>query len=394
VGDAEASERLADVSFALMDSPALRHWDLRALRAHVALEQGYNDFRTNITEAVQHFTQSLDLSRQIGDKLGMAYARVGLGRASRSLCRFEEAEALLCDGVRLHREEQNRLGYCDALVALGSVAFRQQRFAEAERLFRQALSAMYSPDQVTYDEALFRLSLVYFTSGRFSQAISEMNECQGLRRLRCGDELIALGQVYAGAMYRDSGDYAQSRKLAEEALALSEFDQPQFLFGMVLVLLGSVELLEGDYDRSYEHLQEGVALQLADNRVYDPMGRCAWLAMAERALGHHQAARQHVETELVEALAERRYVTLLTALAGKALLLADDGEAEPALMLHTLLLQHPYTVHAHWFSQIINPAIITVAADLPTEQRVAAASRGKAKDIWKAAASLIENGPR
>ncbi|HEY53262.1 MAG TPA: hypothetical protein G4N94_07365, partial [Caldilineae bacterium] len=78
----------------------------------------------------------------------------------------------------------------------------------------------------------------------------------------------------------------------------------------------------------------------------------------------------------------------LTSLAGLALLLADDGEAEQAVALHTLLSEHPYTAHAYWFSQTITPEITAAAAGLSERERSAAEERGRAQDVWEAAAKL------
>ena len=72
-------------------------------------------------------------------------------------------------------------------------------------------------------------------------------------------------------------------------------------------------------------------------------------------------------------------------------MLSDDGKMEQAVELHVLLLQHPYTAHAHWFSQIITPDIATAAATLSAEQRSAAEERGRAQDVWEAAAQLVES---
>ncbi len=390
--DPKESERLAEAALNLISSPTLAQRDTRALQAHIARELGYNDFRTNPADAKQHFNHSYVLSKQIDDKIGMGYALVGLGRACRTLYRFEEAETLIRRGVRLHEGGGNQLGHCDALVALGSVVYRQQRFDEAERLFEQCLSVAYSSDQVTFDEGLFRLSLVYHESGRFGQAISLIDECQSLRRVRCGQELVALGDVYRGAMLRDIGEYEKGRKAGEEALALARSSEAEFIIGMALVLLGSIDLLEGDITRAYERLQEGVTRQLVPNVVRDDQSCQAWLGFAARAVKRQEEARRHLLAELNRALNSRRYLALLTSLAGLTLLLADDGEAEQAVELHALLLEHPYTANAHWFSEIITPIVAATAMALSERQRAEAEERGRASDLWEVAVQLVDQG--
>jgi tetratricopeptide (TPR) repeat protein len=388
--DLEESERLADAALTLINSPVLAQHESRALQAVIALELGYNNFRTHVLEAKQHFNHSYELSEQIDDKIGMAYALVGLGRSCRTQYRFEEAEALLSRGVWLHESEGNQLGHCDALMALGSVVFRQQRFDEAEHLFKQCLSVSFSSDQPTVDQAFFRLSLVYLESGRFTQAVAMINDCISLRRIRCGQGLVAWSEVYGGVIYRDMGEYEKGRKAAEEALALAQTSEVEYIIGMALVLLGSIDLLEGDILLAYQRVQEGVARQLTPSMVRDDQGCRAWLGFAARAVQRQDEARRHLLAELNQALNSRRYLALLTSLAGLTLLLADEGEVEQAVELHALLLKHPYTANAHWFSQIITPDIATAAAALSAEQRSAAEERGRALDLWEVAAELVE----
>ncbi|NOZ72356.1 MAG: tetratricopeptide repeat protein [Chloroflexi bacterium] len=388
LGDAEESKRLADAALRVMNSPVLAQHDLHTLRADIALEHGYIDFRNNAAEAKQHFRHSYELYEQSDDRIGMAYALVGLGRSCRTLYQFKEAEALIRQGVRLHESEGNRFGHCDALMAQGAVVFRQQRFDEAERLFKQCLSMIFSPAQTTVGQVLYRLALVYHASGRFTQAAAMIDDCLSFRRTRCRQELVAFTDVYGGMIHRDLGEYEKGRRLGEEALALTESSKVQYVFGMAKSLLGSINLLEDAVPLAYECLREGVATQLAKRMVLDSLGCQAWLGITARTLGQREEAWRHIRTELKRALHARRYLATLTSLAGLVLLLTDDGEVERAVELHALLLEHPYTARAHWFSQIITPVVMVAAAGLSPEQRSAAAERGRAQDVWEVAAKL------
>ena len=141
-------------------------------------------------------------------------------------------------------------------------------------------------------------------------------------------------------------------------------------------------------DGAFDYLSKSIALESPSEIVLIYAGRLVWFGFVLRAQGRREEARQHLLLDLDRALDGRCYLAALTSLAGLALLLADDGEAEQAVALHTLLSEHPYTAHAYWFSQTITPEITAAAAGLSERERSAAEERGRAQDVWEAAAKL------
>ena len=141
-----------------------------------------------------------------------------------------------------------------------------------------------------------------------------------------------------------------------------------------LAILGSIALLEGDIQTALDYLKKSVAQKLPSKTVQVYTGRLAWMGFVLQILGRREEAWHYMQIELDRALDDRCYLAILTSLAGAALLLADDGEAEQAVALHALLSEHPYTANAHWFSQIITPVVMMAAAGF---ERRTTVSRGR-----------------
>ena len=77
----------------------------------------------------------------------------------------------------------------------------------------------------------------------------------------------------------------------------------------------------------------------------------------------------------------------MAALAGIALLLADDGEAERAVELYALASHYPYVANSRWFEDLIGMQIEAAAATLPAGVAEATRERGRNRDL---AATLEE----
>ena len=79
----------------------------------------------------------------------------------------------------------------------------------------------------------------------------------------------------------------------------------------------------------------------------------------------------------------------MVALAGIALLLADDGEVERAIELYAVASSQPLVANSRWFEDVVGHQIAAVAATLPPDVAQAAEARGRAKDLRATASSLV-----
>ena len=82
---------------------------------------------------------------------------------------------------------------------------------------------------------------------------------------------------------------------------------------------------------------------------------------------------------------------LMVALAGIALLMADEGEAKGAIELYALASRYPLVANSHWFEDVIGRHIAAVADALPPHTTAAAQERGGGQraDILQAQVPVV-----
>ncbi|HEY4846525.1 MAG TPA: tetratricopeptide repeat protein [Methylocella sp.] len=116
------------------------------------VEQIRNQAATKLAEAErQNFSGQLDRSRaafdqagalyeQIGDRIGQAKVRFGLGGLERTLSRDDQARADFDQAIALYKQEDNRIGQAKVLSVLGDVESRLGRKVQARADFDQAIA--------------------------------------------------------------------------------------------------------------------------------------------------------------------------------------------------------------------------------------------------------------
>jgi predicted ATPase/DNA-binding CsgD family transcriptional regulator len=167
--------------------------------------------------------ESLELSREVGDTRGMAWALCWLGHATLARNDYATARALLQEALALFRQIDDRYGSAQTLVGLIKVATDQGDYPSAIEQAEEAL--------------------VHFQT---------LGNKQGM--------LIALLRL-ARVCYLSQADPARTRSLAEEVLALSREIGFQQVNAYALSLLGLLALQRGEETLAQTHLEEALRLQ-------------------------------------------------------------------------------------------------------------------------------------
>lgn len=207
--------------------------------ARTAADEGHHDIawrlplvlwaffflRSPWTDWIGTLRTGLASARLIGDDRGIAYALGGLGFASQSSWRFEEAEDFLTAARDVFVRTGDRRGEAWALHGLGQACRRLQRFREAVAHHRRSVHlARDAGDLPNTGLALTALGYAQAGLGAFDTALTCFREgralaepgsraegwalhglgyaCHGLRRF----ETAVAHYEKALAVFRDSGD--------------------------------------------------------------------------------------------------------------------------------------------------------------------------------------------
>jgi hypothetical protein len=155
------------------------------------------------------------------------------------------------------------------------------------------------------------------------------------------------------------------------------------------LVLSEVALAQASFAHAHRSLQDG--LRGLKGFVDDPgyADESAWLGLAARGLERRAEARQNLVSALGSASRHYHFNELMVALAGIALLLADEGEAERAVELYALASRYPFVANSCWFGDIAGKQIAAAAATLPPQVVGAARERGGRQDLGATVRELL-----
>jgi len=80
----------------------------------------------------------------------------------------------------------------------------------------------------------------------------------------------------------------------------------------------------------------------------------------------------------------------MTALAGLALLSAEEGDRKAAVMLYAVARQSGHVANSRWYHDVVGQQIATVAESLPTTVAEAAQRQGQVHDWRRRVRDLLE----
>jgi predicted ATPase/DNA-binding CsgD family transcriptional regulator len=248
-------------------------------------------------------SESLALSREVGDTSGMAWALCRLGRATLVKSDYATARAQLQEALMFFRQGDDRSGSAHTLDGLTIVDTDQGAYASAIEQAEEALA-------------------LYETLG----------DQQG--------KLFALVRL-ARACYLSGADPARTRSLAQEAFALSREVGFKQMTAYALGLLGLLDLQRGEETLAHAHLEEALRLQTELWHQYGIAWAMYDLAGLHLAQRDYASARSVYEEGLQRSMAVGDQILVACCLEGvAAAVVAQAGEegAVPLVLWATRLL--------------------------------------------------------
>ena len=150
--------------------PALRG---RALVVAGTLAYGHGDYE----RCERYSEEGLELSRQVGDELGAAWAQVGLGLSAMSGSDYEAATAHFQEALRSFRQLDESYGVAHVTNFLGMVALMRGDEGQATPMFEEGLAvARRIGDRSSTYIALYNLAFVALSRSDYDGAAPLLEE--------------------------------------------------------------------------------------------------------------------------------------------------------------------------------------------------------------------------
>jgi len=390
LGDDLESKTLVDKSIVQLDSLDSAGLDTRLERAHAFFVLGSTQYNSDPQKAEQFFAQSRDLYQVIGDQWGMVGALGGLGRAYRIMFAYQKAQAVISQSLELSRTTGHLIGHSDSLKVLGHLANLQGRADEAVHLKSEGLSKTPKYYPIGIAVGLYGLGYALACGGEFFEAERRISEGLGIFQELGTRKDYFFHMVSLDWINLHMGKYQEVHERALKNLDLVKQIAHRGAIVVALENIGMIALVEKDYGEAQVRFQESVTEFRKLIRSPDAGGSEACLGLALRGLEYRTEAWKYLKAGLGWAVEKHHFYSLVNALSGIALMLADDGELERALELYTLALKHPFVANSHWFEDVAGRQIAANTANLPPQVAEAARAKGDSLDLWQCAGELLD----
>ncbi len=223
----------------------------KVLNAVGTLIHGSGDYCT----ARRHLEESLEISRKLGDKQGMATVINNLGWIAAQLGELNAAKELSRESLALHTELGDKRGRAVAFNNLAWTAYAQSEFAlayslqEKNRSLRQEIG-----DERGVAFAMAWLAWIEIVRGNHDKAAPLLESAIGKLRELGDSTIMGFSMWILIQMALDQGDFARAAKLMEENPALLKERDPH-----MLSLLALVKQHDGEEQQAQALLEESVS---------------------------------------------------------------------------------------------------------------------------------------
>ncbi len=279
--------------------------------------------------------------------------------------------------------------------AWGALLDRKGRHIEAAALYKRAL-ALYELGGQTrkVGELLVWLAWAALASGQYDQTTSYLDQALSLDFVSSDPAFRVTVLQRRGTAALAQNHLAQARADLAAALELVRQLPDDQLLPTVLVGLGTVALLAGDYDEAQRLLSEGLVYR---QRYY----RSTWgIAHAQYLLGvcallrnDLEAAHSYTRATLAYWLAEEQGLKLSTTLDAWAVLQALRGQPDAGACLFSVASHYRQQIDmvlkADADTIIYGRLDSLIRATLSAEQFAAAWDAGRDLDIWVVAQRIL-----
>ncbi|WGV24744.1 tetratricopeptide repeat protein [Halotia branconii] len=234
------------------------NWNYRAVLTSLGIAY---DSLGEYQRAIDFHQQSLEISREIGDRNGIGKSLNNLGNAYDSLGEYQRAIDFHQQSLEISREIGDRNGIGKSLNNLGNAYYSVGEYQRAIDFHQQSLEILREiGDRNGIGNSLGNLGNAYDSLGEYQRAIEFLQ--QSLEILReigdrngIGNSLIGLGNAY---LYQ--GEYQRGIEFYQQSLEILREIGDRNGIGNSLIGLGNAYLYQGEYQRGIEFYQQSLAI--------------------------------------------------------------------------------------------------------------------------------------
>jgi predicted ATPase/DNA-binding SARP family transcriptional activator len=226
--------------------------------------------------------QSLSLSRELGDRFGIAQCLMSLAGIAKDNDHIR-ALKLATEHLALRREIGDQDGIAMALESLGELVFGQAEYQRAIALFEESLTgfrAVKNKWAIGFTLSIYGDACLW--QGDYDRATSIYEESLSFAQ-DIGDRfLIAFNSYSLGIITWHRGDYVRANQMITDSLTVFRDGGPHWLVASSLHALADIAFAQGDEQRATQWYEAELAMaQETQYKVglifaLDGLGKVAW----------------------------------------------------------------------------------------------------------------------
>ncbi len=220
-------------------------------------------------KAEKFFKRSVKLSKEAGDKQGIAVSLNGLAKVAEEKGNYDKAQKLYEESIQISRTSGDKLNTAVSLNGLGIVSRFKGNYEETLKYYEESLLIRRETGDIRgIANTLHNLGMLAEDMYDYEQSKKYYEESLKLRKEIC-DKLGITGALNGLAKLEiNYGNYETAQKIFEESLVLKhEIGDKPGIAGL-LNNLGIVAFVQENFDLAQKYYEEGLAIGLEINDSY------------------------------------------------------------------------------------------------------------------------------
>nr|VFJ60318.1 MAG: Tetratricopeptide (TPR) repeat [Candidatus Kentron sp. FW] len=271
-------------------------------------------------QALDYYTQSLAIQREIGNRAGEGATLNNIGRIHDARSDYDQALDWFTQSLAIQREIGNRAGEGTTLNNIATIHHARGDYEQALDYYTQSLAIRREiGDRAGEGATLNNTGEIHRAKGDYDQALDWLTRSLEIRR-EIGDrkgESTTLGNM--GNIYLARGDHEQALAYFQQDLAICHEIGNREGEGITLNNISQIHKARGDYDQALRYLTRSLEIR---REIGDQAGLCLTLFN----MGHIHLAREDLQAAM------EKFVTVYRIASG-------IGEAEALSALEGLAHQ-------------------------------------------------------
>jgi len=249
------------------------------------LEAGIASKEADHGSARRGFEAGLELSRECGDRIGVASCLSSLGTVDLRVGDYAAALRRQTEALSIQRSAGDRSGAGSSLLSIASVHVRRGALSDAEAAMREGLRLFREISDATgISQALNNLGNALYQRSAWDEALAAYRESLEMRRAAGDRRGVGSCLNNIGVVHLVRGDWAEALAVYSEGLEISRQAGDRVSAGTLLENLGHVHRLRGSLDAAAAAYAEALS-------IYRDIGDKPGVVGGLRGLGALQAMR-------------------------------------------------------------------------------------------------------